>query len=274
MSDPTDKPLIIDLSTEDQGIGEPGQTRKEPLLDVQTFKDTFLFGIPLVAPLTGQELSDDSLKIFIRRGIGEFESAVRIPVTPVQCFEKFDYERADDIAFGTRRLRRWPILSVTKLEAQFPGRTLTQAVAYPTTWVECDGDTGLIRITPKSGTDVNTNANFVTSIGYQGLSMGGMKSYPALWQITYVAGFDFNNVPAEVNDLIGTFAAIKVLGMLGPSIMPYNSYSVGIDGMSQGTSNAGPQWLQARVAELQAQAEKLTVDLKSRYATDIQLWAF
>jgi hypothetical protein len=274
MSNPKDKPIIIDPATKSQGIGEPGFTRSGPILDVDSFKSEYLFGIPLTSPLTGETLSNDTLKKFIRKGIAEFEDAVRIPVTPTMLSEKFDYERADDIQFGTRRLRRWPLIKVTKLEALWPGRVEGQGVAYPTSWIEADGDTGLIRIVPRSASDVEADVNFVNAYGYQGLVLGNIKSWPALWKIEYVAGFDPDHVPDAVNDLIGIYAAIKLLSQLGPGIFPVNSFSVGIDGMSQGTSTAGPQWLAARLQDLQAQAEKMTAQLKSYYGTDINLMAW
>lgn len=274
MSDPNDRPVIINPATKDQGIGEPGQTRVGPMLDVERFRAEYLFGIPLTSPLTGETVSDETLKQFIRKGIAEFETVVRIAVSPTRLVEKFDYERADDIQFGTKRLRRWPLLSVTKLQAQWPGRIEGQEVPYPTNWVEPDGDTGLIRIVPRSGTDVASDVNFVRSIGYQGITIGNIKNWPAMWSLEYTAGFDFDQVPDAVNDLIGTLAAIKFLSQMGPAIFPVNSYSVGIDGMSQGTSNAGPQWLAGRIQDLQQQAEKMTQQLRAHYGTDIFLQAW
>jgi len=274
MSDPKDKPIIIDAATLDQGVGEPGLTRYGPILDVERFRQEYLFGVPLQSALTGEEISETTLKQFIRKGVAEFEKAVRIPISPVRIREKFDYERADDIQFSTKRLKRWPLISVEKLEALWPGRVEGQEVPYPTAWVEPDGDTGLIRIVPRSGTDVQADVNFVRSIGYQGITVGNLKTWPAMWIMEYTAGFPHDKVPDGVNDLVGTLSAIKFLSQMGPAIFPVGSYSIGIDGMSQGTSTAGPQWLAGRIQELQQQAEKMTAELRAHYGTDIFLMAW
>jgi hypothetical protein len=274
MSDPKDRPVIIDAATLDQGIGEPGQARSGPLLDIERFKQEYLFGVPMVSPLTGQEITDETLKQFLRKGVAEFETSVRIPVSPVHLLEKIDYERADDQMFGTKRLRRWPLISVLSLKAQWPGRVSGQEVPYPTSWIEADGDTGLIRIVPRSGSDVQADVNFISSLGYAGMTLGNVKSWPAMWHIEYTAGFPHDQVPDAVNDLIGVYAAIKFLSQMGPAIFPVNSYSIGIDGMSQGTSNSGPQWLAARLQDLAQQAETMKAQLRAHYGTDIFLQAW
>lgn len=272
---PQDKPIANTGTTIlGQGEGEPGFTRSGPILDVDTFRLQYLFGIPLRAPLTGQEVTDDMLKMFIRKGISDFETSVRIPVSPVRKTDKINYERADDTQFGTRQLERWPVLKIEALQALYPGRHLGQEANYPTDWVVPQGDTGLIRIVPRSGTDVNANINFVTSVGYTGIQMNNFKHWPDLWSITYIAGFDFEKIPDVVNDLIGTLAAIKLLSQLGPALMPFNSRSIGLDGMSQGTSNGGPAWLAGRIADLIAERDRLVANLKSHYGTDIVMMAW
>lgn len=274
MSDPKDRPVIENVTDLNQGDGEPGFTRVGPILDVERFKLEYLFGIPLVAALTGEQVSDQTLHSFIRKGISDFETSVRIAVSPTRIEEKFDYERADDIQFGTRRFKRWPVQKVEKLEALWPGRIQGQEVAYPTSWAEIEPDTGVLRIVPRSGTDVNADTNFLRSTGYQGINIGRIKHWPGMWKVTYIAGFEHDRVPDIVNDLIGTLAAIKFLSQMGPAIFPVNSFSIGLDGLSQGSANAGPQWLGQRMQDLQAQADRLIPQLKSHYATDIQLFAF
>jgi hypothetical protein len=272
-NDPNDSPVVIDTLRIDMGEGEPGFTRSGPLLDVQRFRDEYLFGVPMKSPLTGQEISEATLKQFIRKGIADFETSVRIPVSPVRLEDRVDYERADDIQFGTKRLRKWPLLKVEKFQALYPGRAEGQEVNFPTQWVEAD-EIGMLRIIPRSGTDVQLNINFVSTSGYQGISVGPFKNWPNMWHITYIAGFANDKVPDAVNDLIGILAAIKFLSQMGPAVFPMNSYSIGIDGLSQGTGNAGPQWLAGRIADLQAQAEKLTAQLRAHFGTDVILNAW
>lgn len=269
MDDPNDPPVIVPTIELENGEREPGQPTKGALIDVIRFKQEYLFGVPLKAALTGEEMSDDTIKQFIRKGIAEFEKRVRIPVSPCRIKEKFNYERADDMQFGFKRLSRWPVMKVEEFSALWPGRTEGGEVPYPTNWVEVDGQTGNIQIVPKAGTDIAYESYQHSYGGYQGIIMGKMKTWPNMWRITYLAGFANDQVPDAVNDLIGVMAARKFLSQMGPAIFPMNSYSIGFDGMSQGTGNAGPQWLAQRMQELEAQEEQMVRDLKSYYGTDI-----
>ena len=247
-------------------------TRHGPLLSVEELRDEYLFGVPMRAPLTGQEISDETLKRFIRKGIAEVEQAVRIPVHPVKVTqEKIDYERADDIQFGTKKLMRFPVIQVDALQALWPGRIEGQEINYPTNWVELSPETGVIRLVPRSGSDVQADVNFIRSVGYQGIPISGLKHWPNMWRVSYTAGFPHDQVPDSINDLIGTIAALKFLSQMGPAIFPMNSYSTGIDSMSQSSGNAGPQWLAGRIKELTDERDRMVNQLKAYYGTDITL---
>jgi hypothetical protein len=278
-----------------QGTEEPGQERVEPILDADTFRRRFLKGLPTVSAFTGEDMvADEDLKDFISGAISEFESSVRIPVTPVRITDRFDFQRADDLQFGTKQLTRWPVLQVEELRALFPGRldprnmtpgpqqnqqggpaqNSSEEVLYPTSWVVPDGDCGLIRIVPNSGSLVNADISFIASTGYRSILLGGLKQWPDLWRIQYKAGFDFAAVPWIVNKLIGTIAAIEWMQRMGPLIFPANSYSTSVDGLSQGTATAGPLFLQTRIQGLIADRDRLIPQLRAHYGTDLLFAAF
>ena len=272
MSDPTDKPVIATHLEENQGTGEPGITRHGPIISPDELKDEYLFGVPMKAALTGQEISDETLKKFIRKAIAEVEQAVRIPVAPVQVVdEKHDYERADDTQFSTKKLMRFPVIQIDAIKALWPGRNDGQEICFPTSWGELNPETGVLRLVPKTGTSLNSDANFIFSTGHGGIPFSSMKHWPGMWRISYTAGFPHDKVPDSINDLIGTIAALKLLSQMGPAIFPLGSYSTGIDGMSQSTSSAGPQWLKGRIQELTEERERMITQLKQYYGTDITM---
>lgn len=277
-----DNPITSGAGTNfNLGEQEPGFDRYGPLIDVQRFKAEYLFGIPLRAALTGEEVTDETIKQFIRKGVSDFESSVRVPVNPVKIEDRFDFIRADDLSFGTKRLTRFPVIKVEALKALWPGRNdvladfgNSQEVDYPTSWVSLLGDTGLVRIVPNSGSIINADVNFLASSAYRSIVLGGLKNWPNMWRIIYWAGFDRDKVPDVVNDLIGILAAIKFLSQMAPAIFPMNTQSVSLDGMAQSVSTAGPMWLQLRIAELTNERDRLVEQLKGYYATDINFTAF
>lgn len=279
-----DNPVVSGAATPlNMGEGEPGFRRLGPILGVDRLREEFLFGIPLTSVLTHQTLTDTALAGMIRRAIGDFETSCHIPITPVTIQDRFDFERADDLGFGTRQLTRYPVVKILNLKALWPGRNDilagidpngSQEVDYPTSWVTLQGDQGLIRIIPNSGSIVNADASFLSSSAYRTIVLGGLKSWPNMWRITYIAGFENDKVPDIVNDLLGTIAAIKVLSMVGPTIFPFASQSIGLDGMSQSTATAGPAWLAQRIQELMAERDRIVAQIKAYYGTDVMFSAW
>jgi hypothetical protein len=274
---PKDAPVVIEPLTVDNGERDVISTTG-PLLSPKRLKKKYLFGVPMKAPLTGDEIDEDDLKDFIKSAISEFELEVRIPVAPVRITDQIDYERADDTALGAKRLTRWPLLKVESLTALLPGHHPGQETVFPTSWIEPDGDTGLVRVIARSGTEITSDINIVATPGLggglgpgigPGWYVSGVKSWPNMWRITYLAGFDHDKVPDIVNHCIGVMAAYQLLSQLGPALFPFNSLSVGIDGMSQGQGNAGPQWLAQRMQELAMERDRLVQELRAHYGTNI-----
>ena len=271
---------------------QPGFERVEPLISVDKLKRQFLFGIPLVSQLTGEEMTDDTIKEIIAQAVSDFETATRVPVSPVRIKDRFDFRRPDDLAFSTRQLTRWPVIEVEALHALFPGRmdgrtmpnidpvndpenqAASQEIEYPSSWIEIEGDSGLMRIIPKSGSLVNADISFIATTGYRSILLGGLKEWPSLWRVTYRAGFDQDKIPGVVNKLIGTFAAIQVISNCYPALSPANSFGIGLDGMSQSIGIQLAQLLMARINDLVQDRDRLINQIKMYYGTDMQFSIF
>jgi hypothetical protein len=135
--------------------------------------------------------------------------------------------------------------------------------------VEASGfQRGQINIVPL--TIAFTNGGFIPSQSAGGaafLSILGAKGWiPAYWQIEYTTGFPDGALPRDLNELIGVVAAIETLSLLATTDADANSRSIGIDGMSQSVSSAGPQKYQARIEVLTAKKQMLIDKFKSRFA--------
>src|SRR5581483_5429395 len=232
---------------------ETEPVRYEPLPTAQTLKDGLLFGIPLKSALTGQTLSDDTLNKFIREAISEVEHMLDLYITPVQFQEKHDYGKEMFLwSFAYLKLNHPNVLNIQQVAISF-NNDFSQPVSvdFPKEFVHIMPQEGVLQLVPATGT---TLGGFVLSIffgvQFHALRLANILDYPGSIRVTYTAGFEDGKIPALLTALIETIAAMKVLSIMGPILFPYNSVSVGIDGVSQGTSTMGPAYLRQRMDEL------------------------
>lgn len=227
--------------------------RYAPLPTAATLKDGVLFGIPMVSALTGQTLSDEALERFIVEAISEVEHTLDLYITPVTFKEKHDYNREMfQWSFAYLKLNHPNILTVKRVALSFNNDfTQNVAVDFPLEFVHVMPQEGVIQLVPATGT---TMGGYVLSafsgVQYGAIWLTNILNYPGSLRVEYVAGFECDKVPALLTALIQTIAAIRVLSALGPILFPYNSVSVGIDGVSQGSSTMGPAFLRQRIDEL------------------------
>lgn len=333
-----------------------GFSRVEPWMTVERLKDEFLFGIPLTSSITKQTMSNNMLQSVIRRAAANLELKLKIDVTPVQRFERLDFDRTKlnqafnelQLGFGNissiqevaiRAVDSQPqtvvsiqpapigivavsgVVTVTTiglhnlfpntlvdindaLNPSFNGThtvidtptstTFTFSLALPDTTsgngnITADGSYGqLLYAVPLAWVDLSMASkgilHFVPlqstygSYGASGIAGGPMTPLlmnlnsvpwiPAYWSVTYTCGFNENSIPSPINDLIGTYAAMEVLSLLGP-LNRNNSQSISLDGASQSTSGVGPQLYVVRYQQLQEKAKDLEDLIKSRFGKKI-----
>jgi hypothetical protein len=218
--------------------------------------------------VTGEELDDDDILVYINSAISEIEHILDLYITPVEFREKHDYSRSSFTdAYAYLKVDHAPILQVSKVELTFTNDAdLDGFVQFPREFVHVMPQEGVIQLVPAYGTSLS---GFLLSafsgVQYHALRAWGETNFPGGYRITYTAGFDQDKVPASICDLIETMVALKLLSELAPVLFPHNSISLGIDGVSQSTSNPGPQFLTTRVAELEKERERLMDAVKGYY---------
>lgn len=247
--------------------------RLEPLLTAEQLRTRHLFGIPLVSrtkdPITGKPMvmTDDLLKDMILRAVSLTETEGNFDIFPVKYREKTAFDRNAFDSFGYMELKRRPISSVDRLSVTPSNQVDVYQV--PQEWIEASGfQRGQVNIVPL--TIAFTNGGFIPSQSAGGaafLSILGAKGWiPGYWQIEYTTGFPDGMLPRELNELVGVVAAIETLSALATTDADANSRSIGIDGMSQSVSSAGPQKYQARIEVLMQKKQMLIDKFKSKFA--------
>jgi len=226
-------------STQQDNIQSTKIFEKEPLLDVQRFKDRFLFGVDL-RNSKGEELSDDILVQFLIVALDYVQMELNVPFLPREDVYFADYDFAQYRNFVFVQLPVYPIVqgSVTAVRLHF---TDTIGIDFPEDWFRVYATSGQIQLLP----NVSTLSSVLISQSGQLLprAIHSTKA-PQLLRITYTAGIaDLNDcVPPTINQAIGLMAAISLLQMLG-DIGPgggagISSQSLSIDSMSQTINTA------------------------------------
>lgn len=251
--------------SEDQG--QNPVTRYLPIPTAGNVKATKLFGIPLVSAFTQETMADDTIEEFIASAISEIEHTLDLYITPVKFREKHDYQRHEfSWNYNFLKVNHPNILSVEKLELSFTNSPESGFVSFPMEHVHVMPQEGTIQLVPAFGTSLS---GFLLS-AFSGTQFHALRSvaineFPGGVRVTYTAGFALDRVPAALVELIRVKAALKTLSALGPVLFTHNSVSIGIDGTSQSTSNAGPKFLETRIGDLEKEEEKLLSAVKGYY---------
>ena len=263
--EPTDPIKPFPPRADPAGI-EPGFVRLEPLITVEQLKDTYLFGLPLQSVLTRQKLKDSAIQSFITKAVSRVEHEAKIQISPVKFVDRHDYNLFDYQKWMFLQLNFWPVLQVESVKAVYP--FTSSAIEFPSDWISIYNESGIIQLVPKNGSFsqflITRDASLLPLI------LGGRMQWPQLFEVTYVAGFELDKMPAIINELVGTYAAIEVLRLLN-RVLFLGSHSLGIDGVSQSVSLPSPGWLAGEIQSMEAKAKELLDKLKRFYQKNISI---
>lgn len=324
--------------------GVAGFSRTESLLSVSRLKTEYLFGIPLVSPITRERMSDEVITAALNRGIARVELECRIDVTPVQRVTNLPFDRTKYLQGWNQIDLSWfPIHSVEELSIrgtnsrsypdnpdggdfgispdepfpcdhlpcqapcrhlpcdrqgcnhgpwhepknriEIPGQQIegrsyepsshgegTLLYNVPLQWLDLSlGNKGFIHMVPLISSFTGTG---LVGAAIQGpaaalfMVFNQLPNIPAYWFCKWTSGFDENAIPVTINDLIGCYATLEILSLIGP-LRPYNSQSIGLDGASQGVSGPGPALYKQRVDELNQRISELKDIIKARFTAKL-----
>ena len=227
--------------------------RYMPLPSPTDLKNRALFGIPLTSALTQETLSDDTIKHYIDSAISQIEHELDLYITPVTFEEKHDYNRHEfNWNYNYLKLNHPNVITVEEVQLSFSNdQTNLGFVQFPMEHVHLMPQEGVIQLVPAFGTSLS---GFLLSAfsgtQFHALRAIGLDNFPGAVRVKYQAGFEKDKVPASIVELIENVAAYKILTFIGPLIFPHTSMGVSIDGVSQSVGTPGPQFLAARIKDL------------------------
>ncbi len=239
-----------------------------PLPTPTVMKSRALFGIPLQSQLTGQVIDDSMIKHYIDSAISQLEHELDMYITPVTFEEKHDYMRHEfNWNYNYLKLNHPNVIAVEEVQLSFSNdQTNLGFVQFPLEHVHLMPQEGVIQLVPAFGTSLS---GFLLSAfsgtQFHALRAIGLDNFPGGIRVKYTAGFEEGKIPATIVELIENTAAYKLLTFIGPLLFPHTSVGVSMDGVSQSVGTPGPQFLAARIKDLDDIIQKQKDVVKGYY---------
>lgn len=267
MADYTKNKETVGAQEPDNAVDSSFQ-RYDPLITGPELRRRFLWGIPLLSPVTQQKLTDEDIDEFILDAVAELENEVGLQIFPTQHKERQPFDRNEYAAMGYMRLRNRPVQSIQALRIATSNDMILWEVN--TAWIDAGYmSKGLIYIVPINIASAPSTSGAAAG-GAAFLALLGQQSWvPAFWQVVYTTGFKEGSIPRNFNILIGCQAAIGVLNALAQANARNGSKSLGIGGLSQSSSNPGPDIYKTAIEALTLRKNVLVGRLKAEYGTKL-----
>jgi hypothetical protein len=252
-----------------------------------------LLGLPKTLVLTNEILTPDDCTIYLENAITEIEMGTSMNLSPVDHYESFDYIDGMFTAnFFGQKLERWPATKIVRLQLKYP-HTSTMSVlpgepnppatpgtprAYqtytiPPGWILLRRN--ILNVVAAFGSiGVNTDSSSVATTGgiFSYITGFGRGAYqPGMIEIVYTAGFASDKLPSSVWDLIVTLASWRFLEAIAPTLMPYNSVNISIDGVTQSANMALGQLLLTRIQGLEKQYVSKLAAIRGNFGTNLRI---
>lgn len=231
----------------------------------------YLAGIPLCYP-NGGKISDLTIKQKILSAQKEFENLLSIKINKQLVEERKDFNREE--------FRNWSYIKVdfliTEPESLKGMLNDIQQIDYPKNWLSTKKGTSVpyarnLFVLPNTqGGATMTQNHYVFSGLSPHMNFMGASYIPNYWQIKYWSGWCPKDIPNDIIDAIGKYAAIQILAIAGDLIYGagIGNQSVSLDGISQNystTKGGGKGAFSGRIGQYREELADQIQRLKAEY---------
>ena len=246
-----------------------GNSRNSLIISPTELLEQFFFGIPICTS-DGQELSQDVLRQKILAAQKDIEDFLSIKLWRQVYTENRDFI-LDQWGHWGHLQTTFLIRDVCSVSGFLGG---IKQVDYPIEWISLHktDDQGYlyrtIHMVP-AGAAVNVTQNSVVAIGITPhAGFLGLGQIPNYWGISYETGFD--QVPADLLEIIGKLAAIPIFAILGDIVLGAGiaAQSLAYDNLSesiQTTQSAENSAYSARIRQYQKELKNQLPNLRDFY---------
>lgn len=200
----------------------------------------FVFGINLQAK-DGTEFPIDIARMNIMSAQKEIEDYLQIKFSNFLQDETLSYYSKDYYGKFPYFQTKYPVKKCYSLIGLLGA---AEQIIYPVQWfkqdLDSDGDFAKqFSLVPTGyGTGVQGNADVIITGILRDIGLRSYGQIPSYWRTQYSTGYDYNNMPMVLVNIIGKLAAIGVLTVAGNMLngVGVASSSLSIDGLSQSIS--------------------------------------
>jgi hypothetical protein len=229
-----------------------------------------LKGIPKRFPLTGEMLDEEYISPFLASAIADLEMTGLCINSILKTYNEDFHDQQFTKNYMPILLPLSPVLRVEKIVFHYPHTTTDQPMAVfivPEHWITFE----------------KNKVNIVASTGVLAPSLLNQTSTPvlAIWSnatyrpnamsVTYQAGFMPDQLPYNLWKLLIDKAVYSILIDIGPLLLPVQSMSVGMDGISQSASTPGASLLDRRIQSLQKEIDRTTRKILGYYGINTKI---
>lgn len=242
------------------------------VISVAELWELFLYGIKIQGG-EGSNFSDESMRFYLVAAQREIENYYNLKFIKQLADQTITYYRTD----------YWQTFPI--LQTNYPVReplsmigmlNKMEQIVYPQGWLFCEYDTLMgqgkrrISVVP-TGSSTRGNAEIILTGITSQVGMQRFNMIPDYWRVQYITGWDIDQMPMDLINVVGMVASFGPLGIAGDLILGsagIASQSLSIDGLSQSistTASATNAGYGARILQYEKQIKETTGRLKLVY---------
>lgn len=242
------------------------------VISVAELWELFLYGIKIQGG-EGSNFSDESMRFYLVAAQREIENYYNLKFIKQLADQTITYYRTD----------YWQTFPI--LQTNYPVReplsmigmlNKMEQIVYPQGWLFCEYDTLMgqgkrrISVVP-TGSSTRGNAEIILTGITSQVGMQRFNMIPDYWRIQYITGWDVDQMPMDLINVVGMVASFGPLGIAGDLILGsagIASQSLSIDGLSQSistTASATSAGYGARLIQYEKQIKETAGRLKLVY---------
>ena len=239
---------------------------------VSELYDLFLYGVSM-KKADGSTLSDEAVFAFIRAAQTEMENYFNLKIakqliTESEVFYALDYWQSFPII---------PLSYPNTVGLSLIGLlNKIEQIIYPKTWLsyakKSDGPgSRRLSVVPTGASTTQANADVILTGITSQIGMQRFQYIPDYWRVQYITGWDVDQMPMDLINLLGklaSFGPLNIAGDLVLGIAGVSGQSLSIDGLSQSistTASATSAGYSARLIQYQKEIKETVGRLKLVY---------